>query len=191
MVGRNFGLDLVHGKDAKSITALFAYCGIVGAFVQGGPIGKLVKRMGEPKLIAISLLLVGVSLAPIPFIHGQGALSWRILAQREGVAWLELLFALALLAVGSGLTRPPLFGMLSILTPPHEQGETIGVAQSAGSLARIFGPMFAGGLFHLHPAWPYAVCASISFVTGLLAWKSLVRSEATFLAAKTQTGAQA
>ena len=189
MVGHNFGLDLdlKQGKDAGTVTALFAFCGIVGAFVQGGPVGRLVKKMGEPKLIAISLVLVGLSLAPIPFIHGQGGLSWGVLWRSEGWPWLQMLFVLALLAIGSGLTRPPLFGMLSILTPAQTQGETLGVAQSAGSLARIFGPLFAGGLFHLHPTWPYLACGAIALVTGVLAWVQLVKSEPALMAAKAQS----
>ena len=184
MVGANFGLDLKSGKDAGTVTALFAFCGIVGAFVQGGPVGKLVKKMGEPKLIVISLVFVGLSLAPIPFIHGQGGLSWGVLVKPEGLPWLGLLASLALLAIGSGLTRPPLFGMLSILTPEHEQGATLGVAQSAGSLARILGPIFAGGLFHLHPTWPYVACAVIALVTGIIAAKKLMKSVPVLEAAK-------
>lgn len=184
MVGANFNLDLKSGKDAGTVTALFAFCGIVGAFVQGGPIGKLVKKMGEPKLILISLIFVAISLAPIPFIHGNGGLSWGVLLKPEGLPWIALLVALALLAIGSGLTRPPLFGMLSILTPEHEQGATLGVAQSAGSLARIMGPLFAGGLFHIHPTWPYVACATIALLTGLVAAARLMKSEPALQAAK-------
>ena len=184
MVGANFGLDLTSGKDAGTVTALFAFCGIVGAFVQGGPVGKLVKKMGEPKLIVISLVFVGLSLAPIPFIHGSGGLSWGVLLKPEGLPWIGLLAALALLSIGSGLTRPPLFGMLSILTPEHEQGATLGVAQSAGSLARILGPIFAGGLFHFHPTWPYVACAVIALVTGIIAAKKLMKSAPALEAAK-------
>ncbi len=184
MVGANFGLDLKSNKDAGTVTALFAFCGIVGAFVQGGPIGRLVKKMGEPKLIVISLFLVAASLAPIPFIKGQGGLSWGVLLKSEGWPWLAMLAALAVLSIGSGLTRPPLFGMLSILTPEDEQGATLGVAQSAGSLARIFGPMFAGGLFHVHPAWPYVACAVIALLTGIMAAMKLMKSEPALQAAK-------
>ena len=184
MVGANFGLDLTSGKDAGTVTALFAFCGIVGAFVQGGPVGKLVKKMGEPKLIVISLVFVGLSLAPIPFIHGSGGLSWGVLLKPEGLPWIGLLAALALLSIGSGLTRPPLFGMLSILTPEHEQGATLGVAQSAGSLARILGPIFAGGLFEFHPTWPYVACAVIALVTGIIAAKKLMKSMPALEAAK-------
>ncbi|MBI3413965.1 MAG: MFS transporter [Verrucomicrobia bacterium] len=205
LVARNFklvdptikvsSLDLMNRQKfhdaAAASTILFAYCGFVGAFVQGGPLGRLVKRMGEPRLIAFSLFLVAMSLAPLPFIHGDTKLSWAVLFQNGGLPWWELLGALALLAIGSGLTRPPLFGMLSILTPANEQGETIGVAQSAGSLARIFGPLFAGGLFHLHPTWPYVACALISFVAGIFAWSQLIKTEPALLAAKAHSGVTA
>ncbi|MFM1767611.1 MAG: multidrug resistance protein [Verrucomicrobiota bacterium] len=189
MVGANFGLDLKSGRDAGTVTALFAFCGIVGAFVQGGPVGRLVKKFGEPRLIAVSLILVAVSLAPIPFIRGQSGLSWGVLVQPEGRSWLLLLGALALLSIGSGLTRPPLFGMLSILTPANEQGETLGVAQSAGSLARILGPIFAGGLFQFQPSWAYLACAGLALLTGVFAWSRLLKAEPSLQAAKARHAA--
>lgn len=160
--------------DAATASAiLFAYCGIVGAFVQGGPLGKLVKRFGEPKLIALSLILVAVSLAPLPFVTGGTKLSWGVLFSSDGGPWWAVLILLGLLSIGSGLTRPPVFGMISNLTPPNEQGATIGVAQSAGSLARILGPLFAAALFHISPAIPYVTCAVLAFITGLIAWQYL------------------
>jgi sugar phosphate permease len=80
---------------------------------------------------------------------------------------------LGLLSIGSGLTRPPVFGMISNLAPANEQGATIGVAQSAGSLARILGPLFSAALFHISPAIPYVTCAGLALVTGLIAWSYL------------------
>lgn len=174
VIARNFSLGFKTPEAISVASTLFMYCGIIGAFVQGGPIGKLVKSFGERKLIAISLVLTAISLGPIPFIHGSGKLSWSLLFSNAGGAWWVLLLALAVLSIGSGLTRPPLFGLLSILTPANEQGATIGIAQSAGSLARIFGPMFAGVFFKAHPALPYLTCAGIAFVTGLIAWQKLV-----------------
>jgi hypothetical protein len=76
--------------------------------------------------------------------------------------------ALTMLAVGSALTRPPLFGLLSNLAPPHEQGATIGVAQGVGSLARIFGQIIAPTLLSLLPALPYLICAVILVGTSAL-----------------------
>src|SRR3954464_1924353 len=83
LVAENFNLDTRTGEDAGTIGLLFAYCGIVGAFVQGGAIGRMVKKMGEPKLIAVSLVLVALSLIPLPFVHGNTALSWRVLFHPE------------------------------------------------------------------------------------------------------------
>lgn len=188
LIARNFQLmadgeftrlDMLKGNgftDAATASAiLFAYCGIIGAFVQGGPLGKLVKRFGEPKLIAVSLVLVAVSLGPLPFVKGDSRLAWDVLLSSEGTPWWALLALLGVLAIGSGLTRPPVFGMISNLTPANEQGATIGVAQSAGSLARILGPLFAASLFQLNPLIPYLTCAVIALVTALIAWQQLKR----------------
>ncbi|HLH52699.1 MAG TPA: MFS transporter [Verrucomicrobiae bacterium] len=169
VVSDNFHLNLQRDETSASTVAyLFVYCGLIGATVQGGLIGRLVKSFGEPKLIALSLVLTGISLALIPFIGGGADLSWHVLARPEGRPWLEMLGALALLSVGSSLTRPPLFGLLSNLTAAHEQGANIGVAQGAGSLARILGPMFATGLLPYYPPLPYLVCTGVLLCTSAL-----------------------
>jgi DHA1 family tetracycline resistance protein-like MFS transporter len=148
MVCANFSLDIHDNATTATVaTYLFVYCGLISVFVQGGLIGRLVKRLGEPRLITVSLAITAVSLALLPLIKGQGLLSWSILGQADGRAWWTLLGALGLLALGTSLTRPPLFGMLSNLTAEHEQGANIGVAQAAGSLARIVGQFSAPLIF--------------------------------------------
>ena len=184
LIQENFKID--HSASAKANAILFCYCGIIGAFVQAGPIGRMVRKFGEPRLIAASLVIFGLSMAPLPFIKGDSHLSLGTLFRAEGLPWLALLFTAGWLAIGSGLTRPPLFGLLSILTPAAEQGATLGVAQSAGSLARVIGPPLAGLVFDQHPSWPYLLVAAFTIVTGLMAWNILVRDEAALLAAKQQ-----
>ena len=185
LIQQNFKLD--HDASSRANAILFCYCGIIGAFVQGGPIGRLVKQLGEPKLIAGSLIIFGLSMVPLPFLKGDAHLTFKTLFSGSGLTWWLLLFTVAWLAIGSGLTRPPLFGLLSILTPSHEQGATLGVAQSAGSLARVIGPPVAGLLFDHHPSWPYLAVSVIAVMAGLIAWNSLVRDEASLLAAKRTT----
>ena len=176
LVGANFHLDFKRdATSASTIAYLFVYCGFIGAFVQGGAIGRLVKKMGEPKLIALSLVLTAASFVWIPFLRGSTQLTWKVLVQPAGLPWVWLLLALALLSVGTSLTRPPLFGMLSNLTPSHEQGATIGVAQGAGSLARILGPVFATGLLAYSPPLPYLICAAVLIVTTVLTIQRLCR----------------
>jgi hypothetical protein len=63
--------------------------------------------------------------------------------------------------------------LLSNLTPANEQGATIGVAQSAGALARIFGPLFAVTLYMRIPMLPYVTCGVISILAGVLAMQRL------------------
>ena len=174
LVTDNFHLDVSSDKaSAKTVTQLFVFCGLIGAVVQGGAIGRLVKKMGEPKLIALSLMLTAISLALLPFIKGTTQLTWRMLFHQEGVPWLLMLFALALLAIGSSLTRPPLFGLLSNLTLAHEQGATMGVAQGAGSLARILGPIFATTTLHYVPPLPYLTCTGVLLCTAAVFAKKM------------------
>jgi len=169
LIEANFHLDFKRdATSASTVAYLFVYCGLIGALVQGGAIGRLVKKLGEPRLIALSLVLTAASFAWIPFLKGTSQLSWKVLFQHDGLPWVWLLLALALLSVGTSLTRPPLFGLLSNLTPDNEQGATIGVAQGAGSLARILGPVFATALLAWSAALPYLICAAVLLGTTAL-----------------------
>jgi DHA1 family tetracycline resistance protein-like MFS transporter len=169
----NLGITVDETKPAMTVISLFVFCGIIGAVIQGGAIGRLVKMFGEPKLISLSLFLTGISLILLPFIKGDGPLKWLAVLHGTDGQWIKMLLALALLAIGSGLTRPPLFGLLSNLTPANEQGATIGVAQSAGSLARILGPLFAVILYLRVAPLPYVICGGLAILAAVLTWQYL------------------
>jgi DHA1 family tetracycline resistance protein-like MFS transporter len=87
--------------------------------------------------------------------------------------WGFLLLGLGIFSIGSSLTRPPVFGMISMLAPAHEQGATMGVAQGVGSLARIIGPLFAASLFVRDAPLPYLICAALCLFTSLVAMQYL------------------
>jgi MFS transporter, DHA1 family, tetracycline resistance protein len=146
------------GYNQEQLGYYLTYCGVLSAFIQGGAIGPLVKRFGERKLISISLALLAISLLWLPYVSSVGM----------------LLFVLAILAIGSGINRPPLFGMISKLTAQEEQGATLGVAQSSGSLARIVAPVFAAWLYYVRFDLPYVICAGVSLFAALLGWYVLV-----------------
>jgi len=175
LVSDNFQLGIASDetRPAMTVISLFVFCGLIGALVQGGAIGRLVKKHGEPKVIAVSLFMTGASLLLLPFLKGEGALLWGKLLSADGWPWVKMLLALALLSLGSSLTRAPVFGLLSNLAPAHEQGATIGVAQSAGSLARILGPLFAATLYARVAPLPYVICGVIAVGTGVLALQKL------------------
>jgi MFS family permease len=169
--------------DERRIGYLFAYCGLVSTLIQGGVIGRLVTRFGEQKLIFGSLVAVAVSLAVMPYspdLNLSAAVGWaaslpgtsggaiRLLLELAG-----LLFALALFSAGSGVNRAPTMALISIYSPASEQGAALGVAQSAGTLARIVGPVFATSLYALYPHSPYLIGAALALVAGALAWRHL------------------
>jgi DHA1 family tetracycline resistance protein-like MFS transporter len=149
------------GYQAKDIGFYFTYCGLLSALLQGGGIGPLVKRFGERTLVSLALIIAAVGLLMLPLVGTKGG----------------LLLALGIFALGSGIHRPPLFGLISILTPENEQGATMGVTQSAGSLARIVAPVFATAIYEYSKLLPYMICAVISAVAGLVAYVYLKRPE--------------
>jgi MFS family permease len=154
---------------AHRVGYLFTYAGVIAALVQG-VIGRLVKKFGEPNLIFSSMIVFAIGLAGLPFAKTLP----------------EILAVLALLAIGSGLNRPPVFGMISLNSSPHEQGANLGVTQSFSALARILGPIFAGTLFFVKPSLPYLICGGIALVTAIFAWQFLCRSAQPAVAASTQ-----
>jgi MFS transporter, DHA1 family, tetracycline resistance protein len=164
----NLGAITDETHPVSTVISLFVFCGLLAAFIQGGAIGPLVKKFGEPNLISASLILTGASLVLLPLVKGDGPLKWSAIFHSADRPWLLMLGVLALLSLGSSLSRAPLFGLLSNLTPANEQGSTIGVAQSAGSFARIVGPLFATTLYSHLPLLPYEICGGVSILVGLI-----------------------
>lgn len=140
---------------------LMAFCGFIGAIVQGGCIGPLVKSLGEKKLVVIGISCVGLSLAFIPYCTHDIGLAY-------------LMIMLALFAISSSLYRAPTFGLISLNASAGEQGEVMGVTQSVGSLARIIGPLFALGLMDIRIDLPYLICAVIAILAAIPAAKFIV-----------------
>ena len=143
--------------DETRVGYLFAYCGIMAAFIQGGAIGRLVKKFGETNLIWMSLVVVALSLVMIPLASGLGS----------------LLLGLGLFAAGSGINRAPTMGLISSCSSSDEQGANLGVAQSFGSLARIFGPLFATTLYAQSAPLPYFLCGGIALAAAFIAFTKL------------------
>jgi DHA1 family tetracycline resistance protein-like MFS transporter len=139
---------------------LFTYAGLLGAVVQAGLIGRLNKQFGERKLIIGSMFFVAISLALMPYV----------------VSLTGILAAVGLFAVSSGVNRPPTFGLISLNSPANEQGTALGIAQSAASLARIFGPIFANAVYAVAPATAYLTCGGIAAFAAILAWLVLLQS---------------
>ena len=118
------------GYDPWHSGWIFAFVGIVSALVQGGLIGKLVKRFGEPTLVIAGGLLFTLSLFVSPFVTAATGL-------------VGILSIVALSAIGNALAAPSLTSLGSKSASAAEQGSILGVMQSVASLARAVGPSVA------------------------------------------------
>jgi len=123
------------GYDAWHNGWIFAFVGIISATIQGGLIGKIVKRFGEPPLVITGTLLFSASLFATPFVGPM-------------IGVLGILGIGALSAVGNALMAPSLTSLASKSASAGEQGSVLGVTQSVASLARAVGPSIAAFLIY-------------------------------------------
>ncbi len=123
------------GYDAHDTGWLFVFVGCIGAIIQGGLIGWLVKRFGEVSLVLTGVFLFAASLFVIPFTGPQTGL-------------LTLLAVGGTFAVGNSLSGPALMGLASKSAGRGEQGGVLGVTQSVASLARTIGPVISSALIY-------------------------------------------
>ncbi|MBV9522774.1 MAG: MFS transporter [Alphaproteobacteria bacterium] len=154
------------GWGAAQVGYLMTYVGVVSATIQGGLIGKLARRFGEERVLLAGVVMISLGLLGIPFSSSLPI----------------VLLASAFLAGGMGLTQPSINSLISRQAGAHEQGEVMGVAQSAGSLARILGPAIAGFLFGAYGrnAPYFAGAALMALVVALV--RRFLRQEAPLLA---------
>src|ERR1051325_11199763 len=124
------------GYDAQHTGYLFAYVGLIAVIIQGGLIGRLVKRFGEQPLVIFDAFCFAISLFAVPFV-GPAA---------GGLA--ALLIGGGVFSMGNSLATPALTSLASKSVGPEQQGVVLGVTQSAASLARAVGPSLAALLIN-------------------------------------------
>jgi predicted MFS family arabinose efflux permease len=107
---------------------VFIFIGVIQVILQGFGIKLLVSKLGEEKLIILGPLLLAIGIVLTP-----------LLATIPGFG-----FSTILVALGVGITNTAVPSFVSLMTAPEKQGSNLGVTQSIGSIARIFGPMIGG-----------------------------------------------
>jgi DHA1 family tetracycline resistance protein-like MFS transporter len=119
------------GLTAVHAGGMFALVGMVSASVQGALIGPTVERRGERTVGAAG-----------GFLLAGGVIFIGLVQSNAGTV-------LGLLVVGAGwgFMAPSLQSLVSRRAHAREQGEVLGVNQSASALARVVGPVAAGWAF--------------------------------------------
>lgn len=143
---------------------MFAFVGLLSAAIQGGLIGRLVNRFGEPRLIVQGAVALAVGVLLIPFSDNLAL----------------LLVAMVVAGYGFSIISPSLNSLISLQVGEEEQGGIMGVTRSATTMARFIGPAWAGFLFGAFGRdWPYfggALVMAVVVLIGLSSLKTLERS---------------
>ncbi|MBI2436033.1 MAG: MFS transporter [Candidatus Hydrogenedentes bacterium] len=118
----------------KENTYIFLFVGVVLAAVQGSYVQRFSHRVGNKRMSIQGLALV---LPGFALIGGAGH------AQNSLLLYAGLFF----LAAGAAQATPCLTALVSMYTPAHDQGRTVGVFRSLGALARALGPLVASLMY--------------------------------------------
>jgi len=133
-----FALFLYNPRDNAW---LFLFNGACMIFAQGLA-RQLVKRLGQRKVIVLGMLVASVAFVWVALIP----------TPKDGLpsaAWAEPSFyaGLGLISFATGLILPSVSALVSLYSDASEQGRNLGILRSAGSLARVIGPVTAALLY--------------------------------------------
>lgn len=148
---RRFTTHDGHFWTAREVSYLYAYSGFLGIVLQGGLMGRLVKRLGERRLVisgfatAIAAYVVLGSTATLPL----------------------LIVVTTISAYGNGVLRPAITSEITQQVDRHEQGIALGISGSLSSLAMTLAPPAGGSLLDQHWLVAWALVPATAAALGL------------------------
>jgi DHA1 family tetracycline resistance protein-like MFS transporter len=142
-----------HPFTPREIGYLFAYAGFLGIILQGGLIGRLVKRFGEPALVGAGFLAMGLGYGLLGMIHELA----------------PLIVVATLASFGQGVLRPTLTSLITQNAAADEQGVVLGLTQSLTSIAQVTAPPIGGWLIGMGRLGEWAFVAALASGLGLVA----------------------
>ncbi|MEY4093110.1 MAG: hypothetical protein RLZZ53_309 [Acidobacteriota bacterium] len=146
------------GFTTSTIGFVFAFIGVVLALVQGVLVHKVVKRIGERRLIPLAIGAIAIGIGLVPF-------AWSVPT---------LLGALGVLALGMGFNSPSITAMVSKLSDADDQGGMLGLASSLASLGRVVGPAWGGYLYDAYGmTTPYFSASILMLIACAIAFTGL------------------
>jgi len=145
-------LERRFGFNVENTGWVYAFSGLIGGFVQGGIIGRLVKRFGDAKLALIGFVTM--------------AIGYCLLGLAYQVPVLLVLVAVS--GFGVAVTRPTLTTLLTKSVGREEQGAALGVSQSLSSIGQIVGAFVATGLIQRDLLGAYGMAAGAVALVGVV-----------------------
>jgi len=140
-----------HPFGPREIGYLFAYTGALGILLQGGAMGRLVKRFGEARLAAAGFAGMMIGQFFLGLVHDIG----------------PLIAVATFTSLGTGILRPTLTSLISRRAGRHEQGVVLGLNQSLQALSQIVAPAVSGVLIARGWLTGWAWLSSLAALIGL------------------------
>jgi MFS family permease len=140
-----------HPVGAREVGYLFAWAGFLGIILQGALMGRLVKWLGERKLVWTG------------FAATAATYTW--------LGWVQtipgLLANATLGSYGSGVLRPAVTALITHKAGRREQGVVLGLTQSLTSVSQIIAPIIAGSMIDRGYLTGWAVAVALVALAGL------------------------
>jgi DHA1 family tetracycline resistance protein-like MFS transporter len=144
--------------EEKDLGLMFGYMGICIAFVQGGLMRVVGKKLAPAKIVVMMLLLLSLAI-PAVVLPGQ---VWGVM--------LVLLFV----AVFHGLSQPNLNALVSEQAEQGQQGMIMGINQSMASFGNAMPPLLGGFLGSIDATIPL-LAGGLSTLIAWLVFQSFYR----------------
>ncbi len=161
---RRFMID-GHYFGTREVGRVYAYSGFLGIIIQGGFVGRAVRKFGE------------VNVAIFGFI--SAAAGYFILGFAYSIPLLVLSSTVA--AFGSSTIRPSLTALISHNAPRGEQGVLMGLTQSINSISQIICPVIAGFMIGHEFLTPWALLSGAISLAGLALLMSMKSNSASLV----------
>lgn len=139
----------------QQVGTIMTVIGVVSTIIQGVLTGPATRRLGEVKVILLSLVGSAAGFAVMLFAR----------------QYLGVLLTVGFFVLANAMLRPAIASLMSKLVQGG-QGMAMGLNNAFQSLGRVAGPLAAGFLFDLNLQLPYssgALIMLVSFVMGM-AW---------------------
>jgi DHA1 family tetracycline resistance protein-like MFS transporter len=153
-------LGQAYGVTEKTIGWFYSYVGGIGLVMRAILLGPAVRRFGEvgvTRLGSLSLVL-GLAMVPLPIMLDVSR------PLRFGLLALVVLCV----PVGTALLFPATTALVSRRAVKSETGQTMGVQQAFGSVARLAGPVCAGWLYEKDIRFPFWAAALVMLAASFL-----------------------
>ncbi len=170
-----FWTEARYGWGAREVGFSFMAVGIVSTICQALIAGRLARRFGEARVLAVGSLIFGSGLALQVLVgrlmpsHAEWAVSVlgrSIVLQGDMLVPVVMAFG----AFGMAVTMPNISALISRSVDADRQGAMLGLNMAASSSGRIFGPMAAGALFSgVGHDWPFLIGAALTVPAALMA----------------------